>query len=115
LQCSAEHDCIELHYTAPSPLLSPLKTNCTTFLNAVVYGCRLYTTVLHCNILYYTVIYCIIMYNTTVHCIKLFYIILNCIIQYYTIHCIIVTFNSAAGYDKNKKGIEHKDAKSLNI
>ena len=27
-------------------------------------------------------------------------------------HCIIVTFNSAAGYDKNKKGIEHKDAKS---
>ena len=29
-----------------------------------------------------------------------------------TEHCIIVTFNSAAGYDKNKKGIEHKDAKS---
>ena len=29
-----------------------------------------------------------------------------------TAHCIIVTFNSAAGYDKNKKGIEHKDAKS---
>ena len=29
-----------------------------------------------------------------------------------TQHCIIVTFNSAAGYDKNKKGIEHKDAKS---
>ena len=31
-------------------------------------------------------------------------------------HCIIVTFNSAAGYVKNKKkGIEHKDAKSFNI
>ena len=25
-----------------------------------------------------------------------------------TCHCIIVTFNIAAGYDKNKKGIEPK-------
>ena len=32
--------------------------------------------------------------------------------EWWHAHCIIVTFNSAAGYDKNKKGIEHKDAKS---